>query len=81
MLIRLVLNNEKTIAEITIENIPVGEPERNTAIVITVELTVAKYLSTAFDFTSINNPIGNPIAKTAAKPAGLSKLPVIANLE
>jgi hypothetical protein len=77
----LVLNIKKTIDEIIIASIPVLDPERNTAITITTKITLVKYFSILSAFASKNKPIGNPIAKTDAKPAGLSKLPVIVNFE
>lgn len=64
-----------------IANIPVLDPERNIAIETNIKIIIAKYFSTVFALEIKNKPIGDPIDRTAAKPAGLSKLPVIANLE
>ncbi|WP_321287647.1 hypothetical protein [uncultured Sunxiuqinia sp.] len=74
-------SRKNTNDEINIARIPVLEPERNIAIAITAKLITMKYHSIFFALGNKYNPIGNPIAKTAANQAGLSKLPVIANSE
>lgn len=66
--------------EITMANIPVRDPERIIAIAIKTKMVLAKYFSIIFPFLSRNKAIGNPNDKTAANPAGLSKLPVIEKL-
>ena len=76
-----VCSRKNTNDEIKIAKNPVLEPERNTAIAITTKPITIKYRSIFFAFKNKYKPIGNPIAKTAAKPAGLSKLPVIENWE
>jgi hypothetical protein len=57
----------------------VREPESKTAITIANSIEINNNRSTLFAFKNKNKPRGKPIAKTAANPAGLSKLPVIEN--
>jgi len=44
-------------------------------------LELAIYLQISIAFANKNNPIGNPIARTAVKQEWLSKSPVRSNLE
>jgi len=60
---------------------PALEPERMIEIKTTIKAVPAINRSILHVFTYQYNPTGKPIASTAAKPAGLSKLPVTAKLE
>ena len=61
--------------------IPVLESEKHTIAPIINNPVKYKYLSISFVLAKQYNPIGKLIDKTAAKPAGFSKLPVIGNSE